>query len=634
MSEESANGLFDIDRREYLRGVAAAGGASLLGLSGAAGTAGATPTDYSGITLDERLTRANDREDQATTDLTEPTSRGGLQDPPENTGHPETVDDDDYVYDKYQKGLDSDEAWRVPQSHWYEMADSIRGDPESSTYDRGITATLGGGRQPIEPMAGWQYSDTGLDSWMTTMPEPPQWGSDRMAAEIAQCYWMAHFRDSQLEDLQSEADNSSYDQTITGIQSNVSEDLGWDTTTNPFRSSFPGVNEGPYISQFLSHGGGFGNFTYEPTINPLPTNDYLTSSTEVQNVITGQSESSSEPFGQGPAERVEDETTERWVSTPRDLASMVRDEPSYHHYYAAALQLLDWEAPPSTDLPFVELDNNSDNSQPYIKYGGAGILDLLARVAGNALDAAWHHKWLVHLRARPEKYAAALEEDGVSSHAPSWLASDPSVGLFSNEYLPQAYPEGAPAHPAYPSGHSTIAGACVTALKIFFDAEANFSELDQDRYGEAGDSTVEEAHKINLNGDNVDYSNRYTGDYDPTIAQELHKLADNVGIGRIWAGVHYWSDHYYGMRLGEQVALATVMDVLMTEYGGAAETSNSQGGHRLEDHNYPSFSAPATDGRDRAGVVNPEGFGARGFTGFGVNLLRDQNKGRDKIIQS
>src|SRR4051812_7614099 len=35
--------------------------------------------------------------------------------------------------------------------------------------------------------------------------------------------------------------------------------------------------------------------------------------------------------------------------------------------------------------------------------------------------------------------------------------------------LPQAYPEGCPLHPSYPAGHATIAGACVTILKAFFN---------------------------------------------------------------------------------------------------------------------------------------------------------------------
>jgi hypothetical protein len=36
-------------------------------------------------------------------------------------------------------------------------------------------------------------------------------------------------------------------------------------------------------------------------------------------------------------------------------------------------------------------------------------------------------------------------------------------------FLPQAFPEGSPTHPAYPTGHGAVAGACITALKFFFD---------------------------------------------------------------------------------------------------------------------------------------------------------------------
>ena len=29
------------------------------------------------------------------------------------------------------------------------------------------------------------------------------------------------------------------------------------------------------------------------------------------------------------------------------------------------------------------------------------------------------------------------------------------------------YPEGSPLHPSYPSGHATLAGACITVIKAF-----------------------------------------------------------------------------------------------------------------------------------------------------------------------
>ena len=38
--------------------------------------------------------------------------------------------------------------------------------------------------------------------------------------------------------------------------------------------------------------------------------------------------------------------------------------------------------------------------------------------------------------------------------------------------LPVAFQEGSPMHPAYGAGHATVAGACVTILKAFFDTSS------------------------------------------------------------------------------------------------------------------------------------------------------------------
>jgi hypothetical protein len=37
--------------------------------------------------------------------------------------------------------------------------------------------------------------------------------------------------------------------------------------------------------------------------------------------------------------------------------------------------------------------------------------------------------------------------------------------------LPMAFQEGSPMHPSYGAGHATVAGACVTILKAFFDGD-------------------------------------------------------------------------------------------------------------------------------------------------------------------
>jgi hypothetical protein len=43
--------------------------------------------------------------------------------------------------------------------------------------------------------------------------------------------------------------------------------------------------------------------------------------------------------------------------------------------------------------------------------------------------------------------------------------------------LPQAFPEGSPTHPCYPTGHGAVAGACITAIKFFYDCSQKIRPL-------------------------------------------------------------------------------------------------------------------------------------------------------------
>lgn len=42
---------------------------------------------------------------------------------------------------------------------------------------------------------------------------------------------------------------------------------------------------------------------------------------------------------------------------------------------------------------------------------------------------------------------------------------------------------------------------------------------------------------------------------DLTVEGELNKLASNIAIGRNWAGVHYFTDYYESLLMGEQIAI-------------------------------------------------------------------------------
>jgi hypothetical protein len=48
---------------------------------------------------------------------------------------------------------------------------------------------------------------------------------------------------------------------------------------------------------------------------------------------------------------------------------------------------------------------------------------------------------------------------------------------YGSYLLPQAFPEGSPTHPCYPTGHGTVGGACITALKFFFDGSQKIRPL-------------------------------------------------------------------------------------------------------------------------------------------------------------
>ena len=64
------------------------------------------------------------------------------------------------------------------------------------------------------------------------------------------------------------------------------------------------------------------------------------------------------------------------------------------------------------------------------------------------------------------------------------------VPLIYSQYgsylLPQAFPEGSPTHPCYPTGHGTAGGACITALKFFYDGNQPFGHFSGRRFRRGG----------------------------------------------------------------------------------------------------------------------------------------------------
>ncbi len=111
-----------------------------------------------------------------------------------------------------------------------------------------------------------------------------------------------------------------------------------------------------------------------------------------------------------------------------------------------------------------------------------------------------------------------------------------------NHFLSQAYPEGSPTHPSYPAGQGTVAGACITVLKFFFDGDDIFQ------------------HPVMPSIDGLALE-PYTGPENLTVNGELHKLAHNMSFGHgIHAGINWRNDTDQSIVLGEQVALRVLQD--------------------------------------------------------------------------
>ncbi|MEM8909030.1 MAG: vanadium-dependent haloperoxidase, partial [Bacteroidota bacterium] len=282
------------------------------------------------------------------------------------------------------------------------------------------------------------------------------------------------------------------------------------------------------------------------------------------------------------------------IYTARDLATYVHYDALYEAYLNACLIMLGNGIPFDPGIPFQEPDNR-DHQQGFAHFGGPHILSLVTEVATRALKAVRFQKFNVHRRCRPEVVAARIERaNDLHALAPELTAmkntltplldkviihnreNNVSTGGEANVLLPMAFCEGSPMHPAYGAGHATVAGACVTILKAFFDhkhpldfvptiSNSLKDELTQGGYGHA--TTRNLAYVPVKDGKSLAAIPILDGDNNLTsltVEGELNKLASNISIGRNWAGVHYFTDYYESILLGEQVALGILEEQKIT----------------------------------------------------------------------
>jgi hypothetical protein len=419
---------------------------------------------------------------------------------------------------------------------------------------------LGGTRKLNGPLGSFALTLIGADSQSfgdAIVPPPPKVNSKEYATELVELYWASLLRDVPFTAYETDATAIAAAHELTQLKAHYAGplDAGKVTPQLLFRGGFHGAkagyffgqNCGPYISQFCIHPTNLGAQQIDQKMQTFaPGVDYLTDLAEWQNVQSGVSTPTTTAGDMADPKR-------RHMHNSRALGAFTHQDELYQAYFTAYLTMNTLGIGPNPTNPYAGFKQQ----QPFGTFGGPDIAATVGAVARAAINAVWYQKWLVHLRHRPESGGGLvhLKKTGVGT---TDAQVDPIVlnsaalhlsHLRNGSYLlSQAFPEGSPAHPAYPTGHGTVGGACITVLKFFFNGDApillplvpSADGLILDPYNGT------DAGKMTVNG-------------------ELHKLAHNISFGHgIHPGIHWRSDTDYSILLGEAVALKFLQDQAYT----------------------------------------------------------------------
>lgn len=473
---------------------------------------------------------------------------------------PHTTNGDEQLYpDKsasYSKALVQDGYGRVNLNAYNSLVTALNsGNP--SDFENII---LGGTVKETNPQSGLCFDLEGSDvvqfgnapspanqENLVVVPPPPAVASAAYGTELVELYWASLLRDVAFAEYPT---NSIAAQAAAELSSMPSyagprNSRGQVTPNILFRGCFPGETIGPYVSQLniIPTSMGVQPISQQLTTY-LPNIDYMTDLTtwfEVQSGISTGLQAQADPIL-------------RYLHNGRGFAALTYSDVGCQEVYTAFLVLLTLGAPLNPGNPYV-------SSRTQIGFGTFGVQDIYAtigEITARALDVVWYQKWYVHRRLRPEAGGGLVHliETGQANTIDATLngnvlnsrAVQASFNRYGTYLLSQAFPEGCPTHPSYPTGHGMIAGACITILKFFFDGSYVIPNplMPTDDGLSLVPYTGSDAGQITVNG-------------------ELNKLARNITFGHgILTGIHYRSDSQQSMILGEAFAISVLQDKAQT----------------------------------------------------------------------
>jgi hypothetical protein len=472
---------------------------------------------------------------------------------------PHTTNGDEERYaDKcgtYTKSILQDGPGRVNLNAYASFMDALQsGKP--ADFENII---MGGARKLTDPQAGLAFDLEGCDSQkfgsapaplcqesVVVVPPAPALASAAYGTELIEMYWGSLLRDVPFTEYPSNPVAAKAAHELSGLPDYAGPRSGGQVTPDVlFRGGFPGETVGPYISQFFITPTFLGQqpisqqqMTYQPNV------DYLADPASWALIQNGGST--------GLQNQIDPQL--HFEHCGRDLAAWTHVDVLYQAYFVAYLVLNSIGAPVNPGNMYIK----SRTQVGFATFGGPHFAAMLGEVACRALERSWYQKWFVHRRHRPESGGGIVEliktgkgssiNGSLNNNVLNSQALQSSFNKHGSYLLSQAFPEGSPTHPSYPTGHGVVAGACITILKFFFDG--NFVLPDPLVPADDGLSLVpytgSDRNQITVNG-------------------ELNKLAHNVSFGHgIHAGIHWRSDTDVSMVLGEATAISILQDQAQT----------------------------------------------------------------------
>jgi hypothetical protein len=434
----------------------------------------------------------------------------------------------------YSKGLPHNNVGEVDLAAYNTYLAAIRSGLPSDFE----SIILGGNTKLTDPQCGLAFAMEGMDAGNSFEPPCPAVASQERADEAVENYWMALLRDVPFTDYATNATALQACAELTSLSGFQGPRINGQVTPQTlFRGFTTGDIVGPYISQFLLQPVYLGALPMAQLYTTYATGlDYMTDANSWLAVQNGQG-----PFGSNVPD-----SPLRYLHDGRGVGAFVHVDLLFQAYFMGLLWLLR-NANFNVGNPY----NISHTQIGFGTFGGPHITSLLAEVSGYALRAQWYQKFWVHRALRPEAYGGLVHYTktaaaGYPAHS-DVLNSQALAAAFTKNgtyFLPIAFPEGSPTHPSYGSGHATVAGACVTVLKAFFNTDNVAFPMPM----------VSAPDGLSL----TSYTGPDAGQI--TLTGELNKLASNIAQARNIAGLHWRSDATHAMLLGEAVAISILRD--------------------------------------------------------------------------